>query len=29
MEKKWEYGEAVYQIFIDFRKAYSARREVL
>ena len=30
LEKKWEYNEAVYQLFIDFKKAYdSVRREVL
>jgi hypothetical protein len=29
-DKKWEYNEAVYQLFIDFKKAYdSVRREVL
>ena len=29
-EKKWEYNEAVHQLFIDFKKAYdSVRREVL
>ena len=29
-EKKWEYNEAVHQLFIDFKKAYdSIRREVL
>jgi hypothetical protein len=29
-EKKWEYIEAVHQLFIDFKKAYdSVRREVL
>jgi hypothetical protein len=28
--KKWEYNEAVHQLFIDFKKAYdSVRREVL
>jgi hypothetical protein len=28
--EKWEYNETVYQLFIDFEKAYdSARREVL
>jgi sorting nexin-29 len=28
--KKWEYNEAVYQLFIDFKKAYdSVRRDVL
>ena len=27
--KKWEYNEAVHQLFIDFRKAYdSVKREV-
>ena len=27
--KKWEYNEAVHQLFIDFKKAYdSVRREV-
>jgi hypothetical protein len=30
LEKKWEYNEAVHQLFIDFQKAYdSIRREVL
>jgi len=30
LEKKWEYNKAVYQLFIDFKKAYdSVRREVL
>jgi sorting nexin-29 len=30
LEKKWEYNEAVYKLFIDFKKAYDAvRREVL
>jgi len=30
LEKKWEYSEAVLQLFIDFKKAYdSVRREVL
>ena len=30
LEKKWEYNEAVYQLFIDFKKTYdSLRREVL
>jgi hypothetical protein len=30
LEKKWEYNEAVHQLFIDFKKAYdSLRREVL
>ena len=29
-EKKWEYNEAVHQLFIDFKKAYdSVRSEVL
>jgi hypothetical protein len=29
-EKKWEYNEAVHQLFIDFKKAYnSVRREAL
>ena len=28
--KKWKYNEAVFQLFIDFKKSYdSARREVL
>jgi sorting nexin-29 len=28
LEKKWEHNEAVYQLFIDFKKAYnSVRRE--
>ena len=30
LEKKWEYNEAVHQLFIVFKKAYdSDRREVL
>ena len=30
LEKKWEFKEAVHQLFIDFKKAYdSVRREVL
>ena len=30
LEKKWEYNEAVHQIFIDFNKAFdSVRRKVL
>ena len=30
LEKKWEYNEAVHQLFIDFKKAYdSVRREVI
>jgi hypothetical protein len=30
LEKKWEYNEAVQQLFIDFKKAYdSVRREIL
>jgi hypothetical protein len=30
LEKKWEYNETVYQLFIDIKKAYdSVRREVL
>jgi hypothetical protein len=30
LEKKWEYNEAVNQLFIDFKKAYDLfRREVL
>ena len=30
LEKKWEYNEAVHQLFIDFKKAYySVRWEVL
>jgi len=30
LEKKWEYNEEVYQLFIDFKKAYdSVRREIL
>jgi hypothetical protein len=28
MEKKWEYNEAVHQLFIDFKKD-SVRRKVL
>jgi hypothetical protein len=30
LEKKWEYNEAVPQLFIDFKKAHNSfRREVL
>jgi len=30
LEKKWEYNEAVHQLFIDFKKAYdSVKTEVL
>ena len=30
LEKKWEYNEAVHQLFMNFKKAYySVRREVL
>jgi hypothetical protein len=30
LEKKWEYNEAVHQLFIGFKKAYdSVRREAL
>ena len=30
LEEKWEYNEAVHQLFIDFKKTYySFRREVL
>ena len=30
LRKKWEYNEAVHQLFIGFKKAYvSVRREVL
>ena len=30
LEKKWEYNEAVHQLFIDIKKVYdSVRREVL
>jgi len=30
LEKKWEYNEAVHQLFLDFKKAYdSVRSEVL
>jgi hypothetical protein len=30
LEKKWEYNEAVHQLFIDFKRAYdSVKREVL
>jgi hypothetical protein len=30
LEKKWEYNDAVHQLFIDFKKAHdSVRREVL
>jgi hypothetical protein len=30
LEKKWEYNEAVYQLVIDFKKAYdSVGREVV
>jgi hypothetical protein len=29
LEKQWEYNEAVYKLFIDFKNAYdSVRREV-
>ena len=29
IQKKWEYKEAVHQLFIDFKKAYdSVKREV-
>ena len=29
-KKKWEYNEAVHQLFVDFEKAYdSVRREIL
>ena len=29
IEKKWDYNEAVHQLFIDFKKAYdSVKREV-
>jgi hypothetical protein len=29
-EENWEYSEAVYQLFVDFKKTYdSVRREVL
>jgi len=29
-EEKWEYNEALHQLFIDFKKAYdSVRRQVL
>jgi len=29
LENKWEYSEAVHQLFIDFKKAYdSVRKEV-
>jgi hypothetical protein len=28
-EIKWEYNEAVHQLFIDFMKAYDSVREVL
>jgi hypothetical protein len=28
LEKKWEYNDAIHQLFIDFKKAYdSVRRE--
>jgi hypothetical protein len=30
LEKKWEYNEAVHQLFMDFKRVYdSGRREVL
>jgi hypothetical protein len=30
LEKKWEYNEAVHQVFIDLKKVYdSVKREVL
>jgi len=30
LEKKWEYNEAVHQVFVHFKKAYdSVRREIL
>jgi len=30
LQKKWEYNNAVHQLFIDFKKAYdSVRRDVL
>jgi hypothetical protein len=31
LEKKWDYNGTVYQLFIDFKKAYddSIKREVL
>jgi hypothetical protein len=30
LEKKWEFYETIYQLFIDFKKAYdSVGREVL
>ena len=30
LKKKWEYNEAVHQLFIDFKKAYdSVKTEVL
>jgi hypothetical protein len=30
LEKKWEYNEAVHQLFVDFKKAYdSVRSDVL
>jgi sorting nexin-29 len=30
LEKKWEYNGTIYQLFVDFKKAYnSVRREVL
>jgi len=30
LRKKWEYNKAMYQLFIDFKKAYdSVTREVL
>ena len=30
LKKKWEYNEAVHQLFIDYKKAYDpVRREVL
>ena len=29
LEKKWDHSEEVHQLFIDFKKAYDSRREVL
>ena len=29
LEKKWEYNEAVHQLFIDFKKAYDSVRSTV
>jgi sorting nexin-29 len=29
LEKKWEYNETIYQLFIDFKKAYNSVSTVL